>query len=88
MGPKLFNLSINDLCDVSKSLQSVLFADDTNFFCFREDLQTLSIRVENKLKKLKKWFDENKLSLNVNKRKFMFFTNKRKYENIYFIFWV
>lgn len=33
LGPKLFNLYINDICDVSKSLQFVLFADD-NFFLF------------------------------------------------------
>jgi len=34
LGPKLFILYIDifDICDVSKLLQFVLFADDTNFF--------------------------------------------------------
>lgn len=82
LGPKLFNLYINDLCEVSKSLQSVLFADDTNFFCSGEDLKTLAVCVETEMVNLKKWFDENKLSLNLNKTKFMVFTNKRKDENI------
>lgn len=31
LGPKLFILYINDVCDVSKLLQFVLFADDTTF---------------------------------------------------------
>jgi len=33
LGPKLFNLYINDLFNDSKLLNCVLFADDTNIFC-------------------------------------------------------
>ena len=32
LGPLLFLLYINDLCNVSKALDFILFADDTNIF--------------------------------------------------------
>ena len=32
LGPKLFILYINDICNVSNVLKLVLFADDTNIF--------------------------------------------------------
>ena len=44
--PKLFILYINDVCEVSELWHFVLFADDTNFFCSRDDLITLSNNVE------------------------------------------
>ena len=33
LGPKLFILYINDICNVSPVLKFILFADDTNIFC-------------------------------------------------------
>ena len=73
LGPKLFILYINDICQLSKLLSMVLFADDTNVFCFGDDLDTLQKNINEELYKLKLWFDWNKLSLNVSKTKFMFF---------------
>ena len=34
LGPLLFLVYINDLCNVSKDLELILFADDTNIFLF------------------------------------------------------
>ena len=75
LGPKLFILYINDMCDVSKILKMVVFADDTNIFCSGTDLQELVDLVSHELCKLKSWFDRNKLSLNLSKTKFMIFSN-------------
>ena len=80
LGPKLFILYINDICDVSKILQFVLFADDTNFFCSGDDLGIIAENITNEMIKLKRWFDENKLLLNLKKTKFMVFTNRKKEE--------
>ena len=33
LGPKLFAFYVNDICNISKVLKFVLFADDTNIFC-------------------------------------------------------
>lgn len=80
LGPKLFILYINDICEVSKLLRFVLFADDTNFFCSGDDLKTLSENTESEIVKLKIWFDVNKLSLNLIKSKFMVFAKRSKDE--------
>ena len=37
LGPLLFLLYINDLCNVSKKLFSLLFADDSNIFLSGKD---------------------------------------------------
>ena len=33
LGPKLFILYINDICNISELMKFVLFADDTNILC-------------------------------------------------------
>lgn len=73
LGPKLFILYINDICQVSKLLSMVLFADDTNVFCSGDNIYKLQEDINEELNKLKLWFDWNKLSLNVSKTKFMLF---------------
>ena len=44
LGPLLFLLYINDICEVSKTLHFILFADDTNLFCFGDNLKQLWIQ--------------------------------------------
>ena len=73
LGPKLFILYINDICNVSKILKFILFADDTNIFYSGTNLLVLN----NELKKLRNWFDLNKLSLNILKTNYMIFSNKK-----------
>ena len=41
LGPKLFILYINDICNASTSLKFILFADDTNVFYSGVDIQTI-----------------------------------------------
>lgn len=81
LGPKLFILYINDICDVSKLLNFVLFADDTNFYSSGNDLKELVKSMEQEMVKLKEWFNINKLSLNLKKTKFMIFGKRKKDEN-------
>ena len=82
LGPKLFILYINDMCNVSKLLNFTIFADDTNVFCSGTDIKKLCENMSNELDKLALWFDVNKLSLNVSKTNFMVFGNKRNLKNI------
>ena len=82
LGPKLFILYINDICNVSPVLKFILFAGDTNIFCSGSDIVQLSIIVSNELDKLNEWFAVNKLSLNLSKTNFMLFTNCRREQNI------
>lgn len=82
LGPKLFILYINDICEVSKLMQFVLFADDTNFFCSGQDLKSVAESITNEMVKLKQWFNKNKLSLNLKKTKFMIFSKLKRDEII------
>jgi len=70
LGPKLFILYINDICSLIKLLKMVLY---TNIFCSGENLKQLVKDVNKEMNKLKIWFDNNKLSLNLNKTKLMLF---------------
>ena len=77
LGPLLFILYINDMCQVSNLLRFIIFADDTNIFCIDRDPKVLIDKLNNELVKLTKWFRVNKLSLNVKKSNYMVFgTNK------------
>ena len=76
LGPKLFIIFINDICNISKIIQFILFADDTNIFCSDDDLTKLETKINQELSKLNDWFAINKLSLNVSKTNYMIFSNK------------
>ena len=41
LGLKLFILYINNICNVSKNLKFILFADDTNMFYSNRDMADL-----------------------------------------------
>uniref|UniRef100_A0A671U3I7 Reverse transcriptase domain-containing protein n=1 Tax=Sparus aurata TaxID=8175 RepID=A0A671U3I7_SPAAU len=76
LGPKLFILYINDICKVSNILKLILFADDTNIFCSGTNLNQLVETVNHEMAKLHVWFNINKLSLNLEKTKYMLYGKK------------
>jgi hypothetical protein len=80
LGPILFLIYINDLCQVSKVLNAVLFADDTNFVFINKNIQEMILNVNFELQKINTWFIVNKLTLNVNKSNYVIF-GKRKFLN-------
>ena len=66
------------MCDISKLLYIILFADDTKFFYLASNIDDVTNVVNNELKQLDLWFRANKLSLNVNKTNFIMFNNKKQ----------
>ena len=76
LGPVLFLLFINDICNVSNLLKFVLFADDTNIFCSNENVAVLQYTLNRVLAKLFVWFSINKLSLNLGKTNYMLFRGR------------
>ena len=76
LGPKLFIIYINDICNVSKLLDLILFADDTKSFYTGTNLDNISEVITGELEKINVWFSLNKLSLNVSKTNYMIFSNK------------
>ena len=73
LGPLLFLLYVNDLPNVSETLHSILFADDTSLFVQGKDLNELETNINNEMYKLVLWLNANRLSLNVAKTHFMIF---------------
>ena len=59
------NSDINDLSNVSKFLELISFADDTNIFFSYTDASYLIEVVNLELKKITCWFYTNKLSINM-----------------------
>ena len=89
LGPLLFLIYINDLCNASKAFHATLFADDTSlsgtmctFHTFApksaEDFKILSNRINYELEKINEWLKINYLSLNVSKTKYMIFHNRQR----------
>ena len=82
LGPLLFPIYINDLCDVSKILDFILFADDTNIFFSHKNVDFLEKTLNEELLKLTTWCQANKLSINYSKSKFMVFKPRQKRQNL------
>ena len=71
LGPLLFILYINDICNVSKVFDCILFADDTNLLCSDNDINDLCEIINLELDKLNTWSSFDKLSLNIQKTKLL-----------------
>ena len=74
LGPLLFLLYINDICNSSKVLKFHLFADDTNILYSNKDLASLESVMNTELAKLQDWFSANKLTINIKNQTSLFFT--------------
>ena len=84
LGPILFLIYINDIRNVFRLLQLLLFADYTNIFLEHMDIKTLIETVNSELVKLADWFSANRLSLNVSKTNFIIFCSSKKKYNTKF----
>ena len=78
LGPLLFLIYMNDIPQSSQSFRFILYADDTNLFTTVEYLLPISISnvseiLNNELKEINDWLSLNKLTLNIQKTKFMVF---------------
>ena len=67
LGPLLFLIYMNDLPNLSKSLASILFADDTTLLGSSESFQQLVTVFEEELVEVGRWCSANRFTLNVSK---------------------
>lgn len=85
LGPLLFLLSNNELCDVIKT-QKLLFADDFKFFSSIHTLKDC-IALQNQLIYVQNWGSKNRLYWNISKCKVITFSRKTstvQYPVLYF----
>ena len=82
LGPLLFLLNINYLCNVSKVLDFILFADYTNiFFSLKAPIFLMEL-VNTELQKLFFWFQANKPSINVKKANYIIFKTSQNRQKL------
>ena len=74
LGPLFFLIYVNDMVRVSRDLGFVLFADDTNIFAEGRDPVELFGRVNGALGELNRWFRCNRLTLNLKKTEYVYFS--------------
>ena len=67
LGPLLFLIYMNDICNSSHILQYILFADDTSLFLSDYNIESLIIHFNREIIKINSWLISNKLILNINK---------------------
>ena len=77
MGPLLFIISMNDICNISDLMFAIKYADDTCFLINGTDMNTLIKQQNVDLDSLCTWFKSNKLSLNTQKTFYMVFHRAR-----------
>ena len=76
LGPLLFLIFINDLPNCT-NFAVTLFADDTFLSLESDDIAQLQRDASREIKKVHHWLTLNKLTLNIDKSKFMIITNKK-----------
>ena len=73
---------MNDLPYVSKVLQFYLFADDTSIYYDENDLipsqKVINREVKEKLRKVRKWLEANRLALDISKTNYVIFHSPSK----------
>ena len=77
LGPLLFVICMNDICNDSELLYTIMYADDISVIMSGIDLESLLQSVNSELCLLNTWLKANKLSLNVNKTYYLVFRRAR-----------
>ena len=79
LGPLLFVIYVNDLSSSLDNSNSIQFADDTTVYISGKNKPALYAQMNGELNILTDWFYSNKLSLNVSKTNYMFFSNSQEH---------
>ena len=82
LGPLLFLIYINDLYNISKNAQFILFADDTNIFIQAKTLNTVYDLANTILGLLSEYMICNKLHINLEKSCYMQFSPHKQQETL------
>ena len=78
LGPLLFLIYINDLCNVCGNSLPILFADDSNIFTVGKTLDDIEKLINKELADISMWLNANRLSLNIKKTQYMVFSRKKR----------
>ena len=77
LGPLLFILYINNICNISNYFGLTLFVDYTTIVSAHHNINILFSQANIELTKLYNWFCLNKLSLSIDKTSYILFSSKQ-----------
>ena len=77
LGPLLFLIYVNDLCNALKKTFPIMYADDTNIFLSGQNVEEMTVIFNSEMKQLNQWFRANRLSLNLKKTHALLFSLNR-----------
>ena len=78
LGPLLFLLCINDLCNATEIGELILFADDTNLVYSHDNVSSFMSPINSELSMLNEWSQANKLSVNISKTNYIIFKPRQR----------
>ncbi len=82
LGPLLFLIYINDLCDVVELCGTSMYADDTAVFYLGSDVEEVRLCMQHDMQAISYWMYQNRLSLNVKKTKLMMIGSRQRLRNV------
>ena len=74
LGPLLFLIYVNDFNNCLTKSKAVMFADDTTVWTSHKNTSTLFQFMQSEMELIDRWLVSNKLSINIEKSKFMLFS--------------
>ena len=74
LGPLLFIVYINDIPELDNLAHFILYADDANIIVTASTIDELLTKTNKLLESLERWVDNNGLSINIKKSKYMIFS--------------
>ena len=78
LGPLLFIIYVNEMPNIVKHCKIILYADDTLLYYSSNSAKDIEQRINEDLLSISKWLDENLLTLNCAKSKFLLFGSNRR----------
>lgn len=78
LGPLFFILYINDIPNSVRSVELLLFADDTSIYYSHNDPNVLARVMNDALQNVDQWMRANKLSINTDKTNYVIFKSRQK----------
>ena len=82
LGPLLFLIYINDLPECLTHCKSILYADDTLLYYSAESISDLQSKLNSDLRSLSGYLNNNLLTLNHDKTKFIIFAGRQRLRSI------
>ena len=78
LGPLLFLIYIDDIVDVIKNGDIVMYADDTTLYVSGTSLHDVQNKLQEDVNALKHWIEDNRLHLNAEKTKLMVIGSRQR----------